>query len=155
MLIEQFGSEVDAHPELVAMHYTEGGNFDSAPHWWQRAGQRSFQRASYNEAIAHYLKGLARWNAYRLRKLATSWSWRLQVELGYALIPVKGWSAPESAQAFTRAGELGRRIRDTPKLFRALWGLGAFHFVRGDQHEARRVAEQCLGIACHHDDSTR
>jgi predicted ATPase len=76
----------------------------------------------------------------------------LQVELGYALIPVKGWSAPESEQAFTRAGELGRRISDTPKLFRALWGLGAFHFVRGEQHRARHVADQCLGVARQHDD---
>ena len=152
VLIEQFGSEVDAHPELVAMHYTEGGDFEKAPHWWQRAGQRSFQRASYNEAIAHYLKGLAALERLPVSEGRDQLELALQVELGYALIPVKGWSAPESAQAFTRAGELGQRIRDTPKLFRALWGLGAFHFVQGDQHGARRVADQCLGIACQHDD---
>ena len=104
VLIEQFGSEVDAHPELVAMHYTEGGNFDSAAHWWQKAGQRSFQRASYTEAIAHYLKGLATLERLPASEARDQLELALQVELGYALIPVKGWSAPESALAFTRAG---------------------------------------------------
>ena len=99
-----------------------------------------------------YLKGLAALERLPVSEGRDQLELALQVELGYALIPVKGWSAPESAQAFTRAGELGRRIRDTPKLFRALWGLGAFHFVQGDQHGARRVADQCLGIACQHDD---
>jgi predicted ATPase len=69
------------------------------------------------------------------------------VELGYALIPVRGWAASPTAQAFTRAGALSRQIGDTPKLFRALWGLGAFHFVRGDQYQARQVADQCLSVA--------
>jgi predicted ATPase len=76
----------------------------------------------------------------------------LQVELGYALIPQQGWAAGETARAFTRAGELSRRIADAPKLFRALWGLAAFHFVRGDQREARGVADQCLTFAKTADD---
>jgi predicted ATPase len=76
----------------------------------------------------------------------------LQVELGYAWMPLKGWAASESAHAFTRAGELSKRIGDAPKLFRALWGVAAFHFVHGDQREARHVAEQCLAIARSSDD---
>lgn len=146
-LIEQFGSDVDAHPELVAMHYTEGGSFDDGALWWQKAGQRSFRHASYAEAIAHYAKGLATLTRLPASEARDERELALQVELGYALIPLKGWSAPEAERAFTRAGELGRRISDTPKLFRALWGLGAFHFVRGDQHRARQVADQCVGVA--------
>jgi adenylate cyclase len=71
----------------------------------------------------------------------------LRVELGYALIPMRGWGSPETAQAFSRAGELCRQIGDSPSQFRALWGLGAFHFVRGDQRKAREVAVQCLDLA--------
>ena len=36
---------------------------------------------------------------------------------------------------------------ETPVHFRALWGLGAFHFVRGEQRQARQVAEHCLLVA--------
>ncbi len=69
------------------------------------------------------------------------------MELGYSLIPLRGWGALETAQAFSRAGELSRQIGDTPSQFRALWGVGAFHFVRGDQRKAREIAEQCLALA--------
>ncbi|MCK7577634.1 MAG: hypothetical protein MZV65_18715 [Chromatiales bacterium] len=71
----------------------------------------------------------------------------LEVELGYALIPVRGWSAPETARAFTRAGDLCRSIGETPAHFRARWGIGAFHFVRGDQRKAREIADQCVAAA--------
>jgi predicted ATPase len=69
------------------------------------------------------------------------------VALGYASIPVHGWAGTETAQAFTRAGELCDQSGEAPELFRALWGLGAFHFVRGDQRQARVVADQCLDVA--------
>ena len=134
-MIEQFASEAEAHPEVVAMHYTEAGNFDR-----RRAGGRG--PASMRSSARRTRRPSPTTRRVSLRWSAAGVGGRdqlelaLQVELGYALIPVKGWAAPETAQAFTRAGELCRRIGDTPKLFRALWGLGAFHFVRGDQHGA-------------------
>jgi predicted ATPase len=147
MMIDQFSSEAEARPEFVAMHYTEAGNLEAAVQWWQRAGQRAFQRASYAEAIAHYTKGLGVLESLPHSEQRDQSELGFQVELGYALIPVRGWAASPTAQAFTRAGALCRQIGDTPKLFRALWGLGAFHFVRGDQYQARQVADQCLSIA--------
>ena len=147
VMIDQFSSEAEARPEFVAMHYTEAGSLEAAVQWWQRAGQRAFQRASYAEAITHYMKGLGILQSLPHSEGRDQSELALQVELGYALIPVRGWAAGQSAQAFTRAGELCRQMRDTPKLFRALWGLGAFHFVRGDQYQARQVADQCLSVA--------
>lgn len=152
-MIDQFSVEADAHPEYVAMHFTEAGNAVLGVRWWQKAGQHAFKRAAYTEATAHFVKGLAVLASMSASTQRDQWELGLQVELGYALIPVKGWAAQETAQAFTRAGELGRQIGDTPALFRALWGLGAFYFVRGDQHRARQVAEQCLGVAGNTNDS--
>ena len=147
VVVEQFATEAQARPEFVAMHYTEAGNLDTAIGWWQKAGQLAFRRASYAEAIAHYTRGLAVLDLLPPSEQRDQSEIGLQVDLGYALIPVKGWAAPMSAQVFTRAGELCSRLGDIPKQFRALWGLGAFHFVRGDQHQARQVADQCLGVA--------
>jgi predicted ATPase len=151
-MVERFADEAQARPEFVARHFTEAGLSDAAAQWWQRAGQQAFRRASYAEAIAHYGKGLAVLSALPQSEQRDQAELGFEVELGYALIPVRGWAAPETAQAFTRAGELCRQIGDTPKLFRALWGLGAFHFVRGDQHEARKVADQCLTVSRHGED---
>ena len=146
VMIDQFSSDAEARPEFVAMHYTEAGNLEAAVQWWQRAGQHAFQRASYAEAIAHYTKGLGVLESLPHSEQRDQFELGFQVELGYALIPLRGWAASPTAHAFTRAGALCRQIGETPKLFRALWGLGAFHFVRGDQHQARQVADHCLTV---------
>lgn len=147
VIIGDFAREAAVHPEIVAMHYTEAARPDAAVHWWQQAGQQAVRRASYAEAVSHYTRGLAVLGAMAESEARDQAEIGLQLELGYALIPQQGWAAAETAQAFSRAGELSQRIGDAPKRFRALWGLSAFHFVRGDQHAARGVAEQCLTVA--------
>jgi class 3 adenylate cyclase/predicted ATPase len=153
VMVERFVDEAEARPEFVARHFTEAGLPEAAARWWQRAGQHAFRRASCAEAIAHYHKGLGVLGSLPRSDERDQLELGFEVELGYALIPVRGWAAPETAQAFTRAGALSRQIGDAPKLFRALWGLGAFHFVRGDQRQARQVADQCLAVAQHGDDA--
>ncbi len=147
VIVEQFAGEADAHPEVVAFHHTQAGDVAAALRWWQKAGQHAFRRASYAEAIANYSSGLRALESLPDERRRAQYELGLQVELGYSLIPLRGWSAPETAQAFGRAGELCRTIGDTPSQFRALWGVGAFHFVRGDQREASRIALQCLDLA--------
>jgi class 3 adenylate cyclase/predicted ATPase len=146
-MVTHFSAEAAAQPEYVAMHFTEAGDVVTAVQWWQRAGRRAFTRATYTEAGAHFAKGLSLLTSMPESVERDQRELEFEVELGYALIPVRGWAAAETARAFTRAGELCRRIGDLVVQFRALWGLGAFHFVRGDQHQARQVADQCLHVA--------
>ena len=142
-----FPAEAEAQPEYVAMHFTEGGEVGGAVQWWQRAGRRAFSHATYAEAATHFNEGLDLLTSMPASAERDQQELALEVELGYALIPVRGWAASDTARAFTRAGELSRQIDETPVHFRALWGLGAFHFVRGDQRQARQVAEHCLLVA--------
>lgn len=146
-MIEQFGSEAEAQPEIVANHYSAAGIAHEAVSWWHRAGQRAVQRAAYAEAGSHFRKGLEALAQLPESVQRAPTELGLQIALGYALIPVKGWSSPDTAAAFTRAGDLCAQIGEVPQLFRALWGLGAFHFVRGDQRKAREAADQCLALA--------
>ncbi len=147
VMCDRFTSDAEANPEVVALHHTQAGDIDEAIDWWQKAGQHAFRHASYPEAIAHYSTGLRALASLPDERRRNQSELALQVDLGYSLIPLRGWGALETAQAFRRAGELSRQIGDTPSQFRALWGLGAFHFVRGDQHKALEVAEQCLDLA--------
>ena len=147
VMVSEFAGEAEAQPEFVAMHFTEGGDVVAAVQWWQRAGRRAFSHATYTEAAAHFTRGLDLLKSMPASAERDQQELALEVELGYALIPVRGWSATETARAFTRAGELCRQSDETPVHFRALWGLGAFHFVRGDQRQARQVAEHCLLVA--------
>lgn len=147
VLVEQFALDAEQHPEVVAVHYARAANVYSAIGWWQKAGQRAFRRASYAESIAHYSNGLRALGSTPPDRRRSEAELSLQVELGYSLIPLRGWGATETAAAFSRARELCQELGDTPSRFRALWGVGAFHFVRGDQHKTREIAEQCLDLA--------
>ena len=147
VMVERFSAEAQVHPEFVAKHYTEAGLLLESAEWWQRAGQSAVQRAANMEAIAHFTHGLDSAARLPASPKRDQLELGLQLARGYALIPVKGWAAPETARAFTRAGDLCRQINEAPQLFRALWGLGAFHFVRGDQRQARDFADQCLHLA--------
>ncbi len=71
----------------------------------------------------------------------------LQIALGYAVIPTKGWAVPEAEHAFTRARVLSQRVSEAPLLFGALWGLWAFYLVRADYRTSREFAEQCAALA--------
>jgi class 3 adenylate cyclase/tetratricopeptide (TPR) repeat protein len=146
-VMQQFANQAMAHPEIVALHYTEAGRHDAAVGWWQRAGRQAVQRAAYAEAVSHYTRGLSVLHAMPESKARDQTELDLQVDLGYSLIPQQGWGAAESARAFNRAGDLSQQIGDAPGLFRAVWGLAAFHFVRGDQFAAQRLADQCLSVA--------
>ncbi len=57
---------------------------------------------------------------------------QLQLALGAALQATKGYGAVEVQRAYERAGELCRRLGETPQLFPALMGLWSFAVGRGD-----------------------
>ena len=56
-------------------------------------------------------------------------------------------SSPEVQATYTRARELCQQVGETPQLFRVLFGLRAFHQVRGEFLTARELGERLLGLA--------
>src|SRR5438876_9793603 len=53
VLAAQFPEIAETQPELVAHHYTEAGLNQPAVAYWQRAGQRAFERSANLEALSH------------------------------------------------------------------------------------------------------
>src|SRR5262249_214537 len=54
---------------------------------------------------------------------------------------------PEVEHTYARSRELCRQSGETPQLFPTLYGLAAFHVVRGEYHIARELGEQLLRLA--------
>src|SRR5262249_2035299 len=103
VLAEQFSETTETQPELLAHHYTEAGLSSQAIPYWQRAGQKAFQRSANVEAISHLTKGLELLQTLpdtpeRLQQELT-----LQITLGPPLQYTKGWGAPEVEQTYERA----------------------------------------------------
>jgi class 3 adenylate cyclase/tetratricopeptide (TPR) repeat protein len=134
-------------PELLAHHFTQAGLTRPAIGYWHAAGQRATERLAYAEAIAYFQRGIELAGTLAEAPDVAALELRLQIELGYGYVPTKGWTAPESLRAFTRAHALSQQAGDDASLFGALWGLWLFNWMRVECALAQDLAEQCVVLA--------
>jgi tetratricopeptide (TPR) repeat protein len=74
--------------------------------------------------------------------------------LGPAMSVIKGYAVPEVVQIYTRARELCRQSgEETPQLFPVLYNLWVIHNLRGEQQRAFELADRCVVLAEHAQDS--
>jgi predicted ATPase len=147
VLEECFPETKDTQPELLAHHYTAAGFLAQAIPYWQQAGQRALQRSAHVEAISHLTKGLELLKTLPDTPERAQRELTMQLALGSALMSIKGYSAPEVEQAYSRARELCRQLGETPQLSPVLFGLTAFRLVRGELQIAQELSEQLLRLA--------
>jgi predicted ATPase len=140
VLRDRFTTMADAEPEVVAHHFTQAALAEAGIEWWKKAGERALRSSAYEEAIAHLEKALvltgalAESPAQRLLRL------RLQIANGQALIHARGFAAPETAAAFTRAREFASGVEDVTERFPVYYGLWAGSWVRGEFAQMREPA---------------
>jgi class 3 adenylate cyclase/predicted ATPase len=138
--------------EAVAHHFTEAGLNDLAIEWWGKAGDQALRRSAFQEAIAHLGKAIdmADMAAVTGRRAVgapvapTQHLTQLHVAYGNALIAARGYSAPETAEAFARARESASGDADAPGRLAADYGLWASSYMRGDLPSMRAHAEAFL-----------
>src|SRR5690348_8571831 len=143
----EFAAVASAEPELVAHHLTQAGLDEPAAAWWGKAGDRALRRSAFNEAAAHLGKAIQ--SADKLVATAPSAATdshrlRLQTSLANALLAARGYSAPETSAAFTRARELANQVEDASERFSAYFGLWAGHLTRCEPAPMREMAERFL-----------
>jgi tetratricopeptide (TPR) repeat protein len=143
----RFAQILEAHPELVARHFSEAGLAEKAIGYWLQAGRLAAARSANMEAIAHLKAGLASIqdlppDASRLR-----WELSLQLALGGPLIVTKGFASSEAEMAYQRAQNLSRELGRDTDLFTALRGLGYVHHVRGDLRQSVREYPEAIELA--------
>jgi class 3 adenylate cyclase/tetratricopeptide (TPR) repeat protein len=133
--------EAKSQFEAIAHHFTQAGLDDLAIEWWGKAGDQALRRSAFQEAIAHLGKAIEmadKGAGVTGRRAAgdpvapTQHLTQLHVAYGNALIAARGYSAPETAEAFARARESGSSDKDAPARLAADYGLWAGSFVRGD-----------------------
>ncbi len=143
----RFPETVDAHPELMARHYTEAGNVERAIDYWCRAGERARAQSANLEAIVYFTNGIEALGKLpggddRLRQELA-----LQVSLGHANIVAMGHGALGAETAYARALELCEQIGDAPELAATLFGLWRFYVVTKTLNETNDVAMRLHRIA--------
>ncbi|MFX1554476.1 MAG: AAA family ATPase [Promethearchaeota archaeon] len=153
VLEERFPETGEVQPELLAHHYTEAGLSREALRYWHRAGQLAIEQSANREAIAHLNKGLEVLRTLPDTPERNEQEIGIQIALGVPLIATKGYGAPEVEDAYTRARELSRGIRETPRLFPVLRGLWNCYLLRARLQTAYELGEQLLTLAQKQQDS--
>jgi class 3 adenylate cyclase/predicted ATPase len=139
-----FAEQLDDHLTQLAHHYSHSDNIEKAVEYLGRAGQQALRRSAYADAISDLNAAID-----LLRRLPDGperihREMDLQLALGSASIPVRGWAALEVEQSYTRARELCEQLGDPPELFPTLMGLWMVYFIRAELRTAYELGEQLL-----------
>ncbi|HEY7496384.1 MAG TPA: AAA family ATPase, partial [Candidatus Tectomicrobia bacterium] len=146
-LAEQSPETVRLYPERLARHYTEAGLGEQAIPYWQQAGQRALERSANHEAVSHFTKGLELLQSLPVTPEHTRQELALQLALGPPLRMIKGHTAPEVEDVYTRTYELSQQVGDSRQQFSALMNLWRWYHNRARIQKARELAEQCFTLA--------
>jgi class 3 adenylate cyclase/predicted ATPase len=144
VLEDHFAELVENQPEILAYHYSEAGNNQSAIRWWRKSGRRALANSANVEAISHFR------NALRLLSFLPDTSERtkeeveIQLALGIPLIAVRGYAADETREAFARALALCLKLGNPPEYFQALFGLWGHSWMGGKNDQALAMANEFM-----------
>ena len=143
---EQFSVIKEAHPEVLARHWTEAGETEPAIAGWQKAGEQAVERGAYREAERHYREALANLELVPESRDRDGRELKLQLALGGVMAATRGWSGIDTAAVYTRARTLAEQAGAAESLtvFRGLW---ASALTRGELRAALVLADQMLEIA--------
>jgi class 3 adenylate cyclase/tetratricopeptide (TPR) repeat protein len=149
-----FPEIADSQPELLAQHYAEAGLTKKSVACWGRAGRRSVARSAMTEAATQFQKGLDQLalmpdTAERQRQ-----ELEFHSDLGAVLLAVKGWTAPETGQAYTRVQELWEQLGSPLELLRLPYGRVRYLGGRGELDLAQRLNEDLLRLSRQRNDLT-
>ena len=144
---EKFLALKQAHPEVLARHWMEAGEPESASAEWSRAGTTAHARSAFMEALESYQQALT-----LLKLLPESPERDLrELELRYSILSIihvtRSFSAPETIDAAECAAALAAKSGNLTRLVGSMVGRSTIAFVSGDLPTARALADQALELA--------
>jgi len=142
ILENQFSETAQAHPELLAHHYTESGELSKGVDYWAKAGMQARKQSANLEAIAYLVKGIEVLRELPDNEDRAHQELSLQVSLGHANIIAKGHGAVGAEAAYARARVLCEQLGDVPELLPTLFGLWRFYVAVRPLEETNQIAKQ-------------
>ena len=144
---EKFPALKEAHPEVLARHWTQAGETEPAIAEWSRAGKAAEARNAFSEALESYQQAVV------LLNLLSESSERDLRELEFrqsvhgVLWLARGPSEPETIDATERAASLAERSGNRAQLVNWMITRGNTALDSGDLPAAGMHADQALELA--------
>ena len=133
--------------ERLADHAVRGRALDKAVPYLHQAGTRAAARSAVREAIRFFEQALAILHAMPETRESLAQALAIQVELGPALMAVRGPASVEVEAAYLRARQLAERVGDPSRRFAALWGLWFCNYTRARYAAALDAGRELLAAA--------
>lgn len=135
------------HLERLAHHAVNGGVPEKALRYLREAGTRAVSRCANTDAAALFERALGVLQRLPQDSARLGDELEVRMELGPALISIKGPASAEVEQCYRRAIELVEKLGADKHRFAALWGLWYVHYNRGQSDIALKAGEQLLASA--------
>jgi transcriptional regulator with XRE-family HTH domain/predicted ATPase len=146
-LLNHYGKKSEVVASELAYLFEAARDNEQATNYYILAAQNALGIFAYQEAIKLSFRGLKLITKPSPSDGQVDQEIRLQNILGAASMALKGYSAPEVENAFSRARELCQRVKDSPQIFRVLRGLGGFYCNRAKLDTALELGNQLLRMA--------
>ena len=144
---EKFSALREAHPEVLARHWTEAGEVEPAIAQWSRAGKAARARNAFSEALEHYRQALAILGALPQSAERDAREVELMRPLVRVLQIARGYSARETIEAAARFASLAQRSGTIEKLVMWVGQSCGAAVASGDLAAACALADQALDLA--------
>jgi class 3 adenylate cyclase/predicted ATPase len=153
--LKQHVTDDEYAPATVAHHFTEAGLTAPAVAAWLGAAELALSRSAPVEAERHASRGLALISDIAEGRERDALGLSLLVARAYALVPLKGISAPETFEVMSAAKELlDRGVGTDLQRVSILFGLCSEATLRAKMQPALDFAHQIIEVAERQDDPT-
>ena len=147
-LTEPLSDQITIAPAIIAHHYTEAGLYERAAHHWLSAAELALSRSGVLEANRHVDAGLAVVRQMPEGQDRKSLELALLVAKANALLPLKGYSTPETVAVLGAAKHLlDDGVGDDLQRFSVLYGLCSAKCIASELEFAHTQARQFVDLA--------
>ena len=144
-----YRSEVKTIAAELAVHFEQAARYPQAIQYRWTAAEKAMRKSAGQEAIAHLTQGLRLLDLLPDSPERKQQELALLVSLGRALMMARGFTDPDLDRTYRRARVLCQQLEESAQLVPALYGISAFHTVRGETALALECASQLFRIAEH------
>lgn len=146
-LEQLFPERASIEPELLAHHFTDAGQAESAISYWLKAGRRAAKRSADEEAVRHLRRGLEMLMTLPDSTQKDRQELDFQLALGTPLAAQHGYGNSLVGAARDRAIALCEKLGDTQHLLPSLYGQYAYCIASGRIPKALEYSERCQSLA--------
>lgn len=128
--------------EVLAFHFAEAGEPDRSIKYYMLAAEKASGRSALAERVSHLKNALCQQDLLPSTPQSAERELFLQLQLGRALIDLRGSGSEEVQICYERARALSANLGDTASLLRVYDGLINYHFTHSDAESLFQCAAE-------------